>query len=131
MEQEQVDARVRKMEQDWERRDRLYQEQLEAYVAMAKALECEVCSIHGQRSLLAGGRSVALCNIHRNAWAEFFSSHNLSGWYMEVQAEYSVAVSRGLEDIAKQRTSTCKTVIEQIYDLSGEWLKEEKMKWQV
>ncbi len=119
-----------KWEHDWKRREKLYEEQLEAYVAMAKTLECEVCSIHGQRSLLAGGRSVALCNIHRNAWTEFFGSHSLSGWYVEVQAECSVAVSRGIEDIAKQRASTYKAVVEQIYDLSGEWLKEEKMKWQ-
>ena len=133
MNQKQVDAK--KMEQDWERRDRLYQEQLEAYVAMAKAVECEVCSVHGRVVVLLGGRSAALCNTHVNAWTEFFCDHELSGKYSDAQADYQVATGYGGEVYignkldghdARKLGRVRMALAVATYTLSGEWLKEEK-----
>ncbi len=126
---DQADARVKKMEQDWERRDRLYQEQLEAYIAMAEAHECEVCSVQGKKVLLLGGRNTTLCDQHLNAWHEYLASHEVREEYGDAQARFYVAIYQGGEEAAMERNQTWQDITDDIYAFSCEWLKEEKMKW--
>lgn len=113
-----------------EERIKLQDEQLRAYLAMAKALECVVCSKHGQRVVLLGGFGIALCNVHLNTWHEFLHSHELCGQYNDAQAEFYVSLYQRSEEVAKACNRAWQEVADAMYELSGEWLKEEKMKWQ-
>lgn len=116
-------------EHDWKRRERLYEEQLEAYVEMANALRCKVCSKPGQFIRLLGGRFVALCADDINAWNEYLSQHELAGRWNDAQADYYVALIQRNEEIARARNQAWQEITNAIYELSGEWLKEEIVKW--
>ena len=116
--------------QRMQRREELYNEQLEAYVALANTLKCKVCGEMGQVVALLGGRTVVLCAEHVNAWREFLTSHELMGEHNDAQADLYVAIHQCSEETAKERNRIWQDVIDAIYDLSGKWLEEEKMKWQ-
>ncbi len=127
MDQKEVDAKVKKMEQDWEKKDRLYREQLEAYIAMAKAHECVVCSVQGKKTQFLGGRNTTLCDQCLAAWHEYLASSALKGDYNDAQARFYVAIYQGSEEATMERNRAWQDVTDAIYELSGEWLKEEKM----
>jgi len=117
-------------EQDWQRREELYEKQLEAYIAMARAMECEVCSKQGRVAQLLGGRSSTLCTEHLNAWHEYLMQHELSREYNDAQADFYVAIYQCDEKTAREYNRRLQHISDRIYIRSGEWLKEEKMKWQ-
>ena len=121
----------------WEEQERkieeriaLQDEQLRVYIAMAKSLECAICSEHGHRITLLGGLETVLCDVHLNAWREFFHSHELSGEYNDAQADFYVAIHQRSEETAREQNRVWQDVSDAIYEFSGEWLEEEKMKWQ-
>lgn len=120
----------------WEEREKLIDEEIEMrrsalseYLEHLRSLCCELCPRHGSRVSLLGGRAVVLCDGHLNAWREFFHSHRLSGRYNDAQAEFYVSLYQRSEEVAKACNRVWQEVTDAIYELSGEWLEEEKMKW--
>lgn len=116
--------------EDFRRQEQLSMEAAEAYIALVKARECEVCSKQGERVQLIGGRSATLCNTHLSAWRECVVGHSLYGLFLDAEADYGVAVRQRTEEVAKKRNRIRMAVNDSIYELSGEWLEEAKMKWQ-
>lgn len=121
----------------WEEQERriderikLQDDQLRAYLAMAKSFECAVCAEHGHGVSLLGGFKTVLCDEHLNAWREFFHSHELSGEYNDAQADFYVAIYQRSEETAREQNRIWQHVADAICKLSEEWLEEEKVKWQ-
>lgn len=108
---------------------RLRDEQMRAYIAMADTLKCKVCGNVGGIARLLGGRAVALCIEHVTAWHKVLHAHVLRDQYNDSQAAFYVAIHQSDVEVAMTKNREWQDVSDAIYELSGEWLKEEKMKW--
>lgn len=115
--------------QDWERRERLYEEQLEAYIATVKASECEICSKVGTPVTLLGNLNTVLCNDCRNDWQQHLDGHPLASDYVDAQAAYHWAIHQADERLAKLKAREWQRVLDAIHELSRQWLEEAKEKW--
>lgn len=116
----------RKIEEEFEVRHDTFVEQLRHL----QSLCCEICSRHGGRTTLLGGRAVVICDGHLNAWREFLHSHELSGQFSDAQAGFYVSAYQRSEEVAKVCNRVWQEVTNAIYELSGKWLEGEKMRWQ-
>lgn len=115
--------------QNWERRERLYEEQLEAYIATMKASECEICGKAGSPVVtLLGVLNAVLCTDCRNDWQQHFDNHPLASDCVDAQAAYHWAIHQADEELAKLKAREWQRVLDAIRGLSRQWL-EGKGKW--
>ena len=116
---------------DWERRERLYEEQLKAFVEMANLNNCAVCGQMGRNYALLGYRQLALCDVHAGEWYNFVVNHPLYNEYIEIDAEYQVAIHQRSEETAKSVRYKLESILKQIYDLSKKWIEGKRCHNQV
>ncbi len=110
-------------EQDWKRREKLYEESLEAQKKHLESFNCVICGVAGTRGNLMGGRSTALCDRHANEIHEYVA--RLDAWtrWLEVQAWYDAAIRKGHAVLANKARDKA---LQELYALTGQWIEEKR-----
>lgn len=108
----------RRIEESIQLRDNLHRQHAEFF----ESYRCVVCDEPGGTYCLWGGRKVALCNAHTNAWNEYVLVHPLWLEKAELEAKYDVAVYGGDEYAALHAKRRIVELQVECYELSGKWL---------
>ena len=114
---------MKEWEFEWQERERLYMETLEAQKKYMESFNCEICGVSGSREQLLGGRMATLCNHHNNEWIVYARGLSLWKQYIDCGVVYDIAVYGNNKLCAEEAMHIKEGVLKSFYDLSGEWLE--------